>query len=296
MLTTRSIIAALVALCAVNLTAQTLQRAVISNGAVRARSAGNATVQGTLGQGLIGYRTRQTAELGTGFWYRPPKAVTKVIIPNSEGEIGTTVNVPVILATSKNILRDGPREVLVTIRYNRTVLVHKGTQKVVFSGDTAIMTINATVRDSVGIIAELPFLVALGSVEKSPLEIVSVEWPRGGFIRTFNDDGEFSVLGLCREGDTVRLIKRGTGTGIIGVAPNPIITDATVTISAGETGQYKLLLVDALGRPQAELADAQYTAGRHEITIPAGELPSGQYFLVLMNGQQTYSRSVIVGK
>ena len=277
-------------------TAQTLQRSVISNGAVRARGTGGATMQGTLGQGVIGYSARPTSEIGSGFWYRPAKAVTKVIIPNSEGEIGTIVKVPVILSTSKNILRDGPREIVVKLRYNRTVLVHKGNQSVVFNGDDAVMTITATVRDSVGIIAELPFLVALGAVEKSPLEILSVEWPRGGLIRTFNDDGEFAVLGLCREGDTVRLIKRGTGTGIIGVSPNPIVSDAVVTFSAAEAGPYKLILVDALGRPHAELVDAEFSPGRHEVPVPAAFLPSGQYFLVLMNGRQTYSRSVIIGK
>lgn len=283
-------------LVAASASAQTLQRSVISNGAVRARSTGNTAMQGTLGQGMVGYSARPTSEMGTGFWYRPAKAVTKVIIPRSEGEIGTVVNVPVILATSKNILRDGPREILVKLRYNRTVLVHKGSQPVIFNGDDAIMTIAATVRDSVGIIAELPFLVALGAVEKSPLEIVSVEWPRGGFIRTFNEDGEFDVLGLCREGDTVRLIKRGTATGIIGVSPNPIVNDAVVTFSAAEAGTYKLILVDALGRPHAELADAEFSVGRHEVSVPAAFLPSGQYFLVLMNGHQTYSRSVIIGK
>jgi hypothetical protein len=287
---------AILALVAATASAQTLQRSVISNGAVRARGSGNTTMQATLGQGVIGYSARPSGEIGSGFWYRPAKAITKVIIPNSEGEIGTVVTVPVILSISKNILRDGPREVLVKLRYNRTVLVHKGSQPVVFNGDDAIMTITATVRDSVGIIAELPFLVALGAVEKSPLEILSVEWPRGGFIRTFNEDGEFAVLGLCREGDTVRLIKRGTGTGIIGVSPNPIVSDAVVTFSAAEAGPYKLILVDALGRPHAELADAEFSVGRHEIPVPAAFLPSGQYFLVLMNGRQTYSRSVIIGK
>lgn len=287
---------AILALVAATASAQTLQRSVISNGALRARGSGNTTMQATLGQGVIGYSTRPSGEIGSGFWYRPAKAITKVIIPNSEGEIGTVVTVPVILSISKNILRDGPREVLVKLRYNRTVLVHKGSQPVVFNGDDAIMTITATVRDSVGIIAELPFLVALGAVEKSPLEILSVEWPRGGFIRTFNEDGEFAVLGLCREGDTVRSIKRGTGTGIIGVSPNPIVSDAVVTFSAAEAGPYKLILVDALGRPHAELADAEFSVGRHEIPVPAAFLPSGQYFLVLMNGRQTYSRSVIIGK
>jgi hypothetical protein len=287
---------AILALVAATASAQTLQRSVISNGALRARGSGNTTMQATLGQGVIGYSARPSGEIGSGFWYRPAKAITKVIIPNSEGEIGTVVTVPVILSISKNILRDGPREVLVKLRYNRTVLVHKGSQPVVFNGDDAIMTITATVRDSVGIIAELPFLVALGAVEKSPLEILSVEWPRGGFIRTFNEDGEFAVLGLCREGDTVRLIKRGTGTGIIGVSPNPIVSDAVVTFSAAEAGPYKLILVDALGRPHAELADAEFSVGRHEIPVPAAFLPSGQYFLVLMNGRQTHSRSVIIGK
>lgn len=284
------------ALVVASASAQTLQRSVISNGAVRARGSGNTTMQGTLGQGVIGYSAQTSSEIGSGFWYRPAKAITKVIIPNAEGEIGTVVTVPVILSTFRNILRDGPREILVKVRYNRTVLVHKGSQPVVFNGDDAVMTVTATVRDSVGIIAELPFLVALGAVEKSPLEILSVEWPRGGLIRTFNDDGEFAVLGLCREGDTVRLIKRGTGTGIVGVWPNPIVNDAVVTFSAAEAGPYKLILVDALGRPHAELADAEFSVGRHEVPVPAAFLPSGQYFLVLMNGRQTYSRSVIIGK
>lgn len=276
--------------------AQELRRSIISNGALRARSSGNATVQGTLGQGVIGFGKQRSSEIGAGFWYRSPKAVTKVIIPNSEGEVGSTVRIPVILATSRNILRDGPRDIRITLRYNRTVLVHKGTHPVVFQGDDAIMTLSATVRDSIGIIAELPFVVALGSIEKSPLEIISVEWPRGGFIRSMNDDGEFTVLGLCREGDTVRLIKRSNATGIIGVSPNPIVRDAVVTISASEPGRYRVLLVDAMGRPQSELFDEVVTAGRHDIALPSGFLPIGQYFVVLMNGQETYSRAVIIGK
>ena len=174
--------------------------------------------------------------------------------------------------------------------------MHKGTHPVVFQGDDAIMTLSATVRDSIGIIAELPFVVALGSIEKSPLEIISVEWPRGGFIRSMNDDGEFTVIGLCREGDTVRLIKRSNATGIIGVSPNPIVRDAVVTISASEPGRYRVLLVDAMGRPQSELFDEVVTAGRPDIALPSGFLPIGQYFVVLMNGQETYSRAVIIGK
>ncbi|MBU3699900.1 MAG: T9SS type A sorting domain-containing protein [Candidatus Kapabacteria bacterium] len=276
--------------------AQLLQRTVISNGAVMARNGSKGAVQGTLGQGIIGLARRSTVESGIGFWYRPPKATTRVIIPNSEGEIGTTVLVPIILASSRQLLRDGPRDVVVKLRYNRTLLVHKGPQSVTFEGDDAIMTVSATVRDTVGIIAELPFIVALGTAEKSPLEIISVEWPRGGFIRAQKDGGEFTVLGLCKEGDTVRLIKRSNATGIVGVNPNPVQRDAVVTISAGESGRYCVLIVDAMGRPQGTLFDAELTAGRHEIALPAALLPSGQYFIVLMNGQQTHSRALIIGK
>ncbi|MEY3385479.1 MAG: Secretion system C-terminal sorting domain [Bacteroidota bacterium] len=276
--------------------AQQLQRTVISNGAVMARNGTKGAVQGTLGQGIVGIARRSGVESGIGFWYRPPKATTRVVIPNSEGDVGTTVAVPVILATSRHLLRDGPRDVVIKLRYNRTVLVHKGSQSVTFNGDDAIMTVTATVRDTVGIIAELPFLVALGSVEKSPLEIISVEWPRGGFIRALKESGEFTVLGLCKEGDTVRLIKRANATGIVGVNPNPVERDAVVTISAGEQGRYSVLLVDAVGRPIATLHDDALTVGRHEVPLPAAFLPSGQYFIVLMNGQQTHSRAVIIGK
>ncbi|MBU3700170.1 MAG: T9SS type A sorting domain-containing protein [Candidatus Kapabacteria bacterium] len=285
-----------VLMSAVPTSAQQLKRTVISNGAVTARNGAKGAVQGTLGQGIVGFTRRSNTEAGVGFWYRPPKATTRVVIPSSEGDIGTTVKVPLILATSRNLLRDGPRDVVVKLRYNRTVLVHKGNQSVVFNGDDAIMTVTATVRDTVGIIAELPFLVALGSVEKSPLEIISVEWPRGGFIRALKESGEFTVLGLCKEGDTVRLIKRTNATGIVGINPNPVQRDAVVTVSAGEQGRYSVLLVDAVGRPLSTLFEDTLAPGRHEIALPAALLPSGQYFIVLMNGQQTHSRAVIIGK
>ncbi len=288
------LIATLVAITTVS--GQQLRRSVISNGAVNARSGSNAAIQGSLGQGVIGMARKSNVEKGIGFWYRQPKATTRVIIPRSEGDIGTTVSVPVILAASRNLLRDGPREVVVKLRYNRTVLIHKGNQQVAFQGDDAIMTVTATVRDSVGIIAELPFLVALGAVEKSPLEIISVEWPQGGFIRALKESGEFAVLGLCREGDTVRLIKRTNATGIIGVNPNPIRQGAVITVSAAHEGQYSVVLVDAMGRPQGTLLESQLSVGRHEIALPAEYLPSGQYFVVLMNGRETYSRAVIIEK
>jgi hypothetical protein len=51
-----------------------------------------------------------------------------------------------------------------------------------------------------------------------------------------------------------------------------------------------------MGRPQGTLLESQLSVGRHEIALPAEYLPSGQYFVVLMNGRETYSRAVIIEK
>lgn len=277
------------------LVAQTqLQRRVLSSGAVRAQnSAGK--VYGTLGQTVVG-KSRTQSELSKGFWYRVPKASASIVVPSNEGDIGTVVTVPVVLAASRNLIPEGTRDVVVTLRYNKTVLVNKGTYPVRFDGDDALLTIAATVKDTIGIIAEIPFLVTLGNAENSPLHIESVEWPASPFIKTNKTDGVFTILGICREGDSVRLIKRGNGAGIIGIAPMPVQTNATVTFSAGQGGYYKLIVVDAFGREYATLAQGQYTAGRHEVPLPVGMVPSGQYHVVLMSERETHSRAIVIEK
>ena len=277
------------------LLAQTqLQRKVLSRGAVRAQSSGG-QVYGTLGQTIVG-KTKRSAELANGFWYRVPKASASVVVPSGEGEIGTTVTVPVILAASRNLLPQGQRDIVVTLRYNRTLLVNKSTYPVRFDGDDALLTITTQVKDTIGIIAEIPFLVALGNAEKTPLKVESVEWPASPFIRTSRTDGEFTVLGICKEGDTVRLIKRGTGTGIVGIVPMPVTTQATITFSAGQEGMYKIIVVDAFGREYATLAHQAFTAGRHTVDMPASMVPSGQYHVVLLSERETHSRAMVIEK
>ena len=277
------------------LLAQTqLQRKVLSSGAVRAQG-NSGKVYGSLGQTIVG-KSASASELATGFWYRVPKASASIVVPSGEGDIGTTVKVPVVLAASRDLLPAGPRDIVVTLRYNRTVLVNKGVYSVRFDGDDALLTIAAQVKDTIGIIAEIPFLVALGNAEKSPLHIESVEWPASPFIRTTRTDGEFTVLGICREGDSVRLIRRGTGTGIVGIVPMPVTSQATITFSAGVEGVYKVIVVDAFGREYATLAHQIYAAGRHTIEMPASLVPSGQYHVVLLSERETHSRAMVIEK
>lgn len=271
-----------------------LQRNALSSSAVSGQTA-RGKLQGTLGQTVIG-RSTGRSELGKGFWYRVPKAIASIVVPSSEGDIGTTVTVPVILAASRNLIPSGTRDVVITLRYNRTILVNKGSYPVRFDGDDALLTISAQVRDTIGIIAEIPFLIALGNAEKSQLHIESVEWPASPFIRTTRTDGEFTVLGICREGDSVRLIKRGTGTGIVGIAPMPVASQATITFSAGREGVFKLIVVDAFGREYATLAHQTFAAGRHTVEMPASIVPSGQYHVVLLSDQETHSRAMVIEK
>lgn len=277
------------------LLAQTqLQRKVLSSGAVSAQS-GSARMYGTLGQTVVG-KSQTSSELAKGFWYRVPKAVASIVVPSSEGDIGTVVSVPVILAASRNLLQQGQRDIIVTLRYNRTVLVNKSTFPVRFDGDDALLTITTQVKDTIGIIAEIPFLVALGNAEKSQLHIESVEWPASPFIRTTRTDGEFTVLGICREGDSVRLIKRGNGTGIVGIVPMPVTTQATITFSAGVEGVYRIIVVDAFGREYATLTNGRFAAGRHTVDMPASIVPSGQYHVVLLSERETHSRAMVIEK
>ncbi len=70
-------------------------------------------------------------------------------------------------------------------------------------------------------------------------------------------------------------------TGLVGVAPNPFGTRATVRFALAEAGPVRLAVYDVLGREVAVLTDGPAEAGAHSATFDAAGLPSGAYLVRL---------------
>jgi hypothetical protein len=59
--------------------------------------------------------------------------------------------------------------------------------------------------------------------------------------------------------------------------PNPFNPQTIIRFALPETGKVRLVVVDMLGRSVRALVDGQISAGTHEVTFDAGQLPSGTY-------------------
>ena len=95
------------------------------------------------------------------------------------------------------------------------------------------------------------------------------------------DDFEYvPVLSNCRSTST-------TDTNFplravdLSVAPNPFGSSFEVTFTTGSE-RARVSLFDAMGRRLRVVTDQRFTAGEHRITIEAGNLPAGPYFVHLM--------------
>ncbi len=294
----RTMLCCIVAVLAVcGMQAQQLKRSVIGSGSARA-TAGATVLRGTVGQTAQGRVAAGTApKHAIGFWYRGSSGGTVVAVPNREAEIGQTTTVQILLTSSKGLVTYGPRRFVIRLRYNATVLVNKSPFPCERNGDDCVLTITGTVSDTVAVLAEIPFLVTLGNAERSGLVIDSVEWIGAASIATDKRNGTFQVLGICKDGDSVRLIRRGPSAGIIRVAPMPVQTSATVRAQFVERGPTRIILIDAIGREIATLLDASDIApGVRDIELQAGTIASGSYYLVLMTPSEMFSYPFMISK
>jgi hypothetical protein len=76
--------------------------------------------------------------------------------------------------------------------------------------------------------------------------------------------------------------------------PNPVQEQATVQYTLPEAGEVSLEVYDLLGRRVATLVKGSKQAGRHQVRLRGGDLPSGVYFGRLEAGSQTVTQKITV--
>ncbi|WP_259131828.1 BspA family leucine-rich repeat surface protein [Salinibacter ruber] len=76
--------------------------------------------------------------------------------------------------------------------------------------------------------------------------------------------------------------------------PNPVRRQGTLEYTLPEAGEVSLKVYDVLGRRVATLAEGRKQAGRHEVSLRVGDLPSGAYFGRLEAGGETRTQKITV--
>jgi len=78
--------------------------------------------------------------------------------------------------------------------------------------------------------------------------------------------------------------------------PNPFNPQTTIRFNLPEAYHIRLVVYDVMGRQVATLAEGTISAGTHEVTFDAGDLPSGMYLYRLDTPQGSFSQSMILMK
>lgn len=285
------------------LSAQTqISRQVIGNAGGQTES-GRHRIHGTLSQTSVGLLPRRDDSLhGVGFWYKAEiLASAHVRFPIIEAEVGTIVTIPLILEDSERLLRYGPRSFRARIRFNRSLLVPEGTTPFCSpDGDDCVMEITglATGRET-DTIARLDFRATLGNAESTPLIIEEIVWESKAERRFVAEkvNGEFRLLGVCREGEGLRLIRAGGPASRLRAIPNITDGPAAIEYVAGEAGQMRLVVVDQLGREETVLFHGTVDAARlYQNSFDLSRLSTGSYFLVMRTATETLIEQLIIQK
>ncbi|MGE3800628.1 MAG: T9SS type A sorting domain-containing protein [Candidatus Kapaibacterium sp.] len=260
---------------------------------------------GTLSQSIVG-RTAGVSQGETfheaGFWRRGvlPNSETVVAIPATEAPVGLLLTIPIDLQSVTGSLVGATRPYKLRIRYNATLLEPTGgTPQPLRIGDTCFLEVTGTAVLLPGTFAELQFRAKLGNDTSTPLTIEEFQWETLAEERNrvTTVDGTFTLLGVCREGDSVRLIHSGPSAARITLQPNPVRTEGVATYTAAESGQTELILFDMMGKEVALLASFNGEAEHiYRVELDVQSIPSGAYTLVCRTPTQTLTERLMISE
>lgn len=75
--------------------------------------------------------------------------------------------------------------------------------------------------------------------------------------------------------------------------PNPFSGETEITLTINESRQISAVLYNSLGQAVLEVVNAEFQPGAHTLTISAGDLPDGQYWLRLNSDQGEQTRILL---
>lgn len=256
---------------------------------------------GTISQTVIGrlQRPAQNAH-NVGFWYwaRPFGSYACVRVGEAAAEPGTELTIPVFLEEADQLLRRGPLRFRAKIRYNGTLLEARGdTPRPVWEGNDCYIEIEGIATEEDGVLAELDFTAKLGNDISTPLIIEEFAWLDIGEreIKTVLKHGRFTLLGVCRVGDEVRLILAHGITARVSIVPNPVSDWANIEFVSDEIGRVRIALVDGLGVERMVMINEDVDAAvAYRLDVDFSLLSSGSYFVVMETPSITRTVPLII--
>jgi len=166
----------------------------------------------------------------------------------------------------------------------------------VSNSDECTITVTGQMKQSSGVMINIDFLVRLGSVESSPLVIESFKWVDQQDAYILKKDGELDVLGICREGDTIRTVRKSIEAGLLASYPEPAGAQSLINYNLSENGYTKLSLSNNLGSEILTIFDGIAKAGNYSTLVDLTNFSSGIYHINLITPTERFSRKLMIHK
>jgi len=206
----------------------------------------------------------------------------RVYLPRDSGYAGETKIYKLTLA---NIKPEGlmaiANQFRARIRFQSTILAAPTITEKEFVSDSTYITIRGAIGNS-NVLAEIPFVAGLGSVEETSIDIVEMKlFDSNGNEVEYDfekESGQFTLLGICNEGGK-RLINPSKVTQLLKIAPNPSDGNVKIELNLVEDGTTILRIYNWQG---VAIEERRYTeAGKVEITLNTENYATGLYLVEL---------------
>jgi WD40 repeat protein len=149
------------------------------------------------------------------------------------------------------------------------------------------------VEDS--ILTYIQFKVGLGNDTASALDIDDI-FPIGkGKIVLSTEDGEFTLLGVCEQGDK-RLFESDGRIMLSQNKPNPFSDKTIIEFEVIEDGKTSLVITDLLGNQIKSIIDEHLAPGIYTVEFDSKDMNNGTYFYILKTPTKQLVRRMTINK
>ncbi len=280
--------------------AQQVERSVFGSGG-NAISDGFHRINGTISQSTVGI-TRRDFKHGVGFWYNARNYFSinngaLVFIPKLTGETGSVIDIPIFIEYNNSIKRQGGRTFTMKVQFNSTILVPFDKNNVSYSDLKGSITINGSLpEDTTGLLTEFKAQLKLGNDIFTDLEITEFTIHELERVDVVSKRGRIDLLDICKEGDTIRLIRRANTEGIASIFPNPAKNFLNLDLNLNSSGSSIIYISDASGSKCKTINSSLSHLGQHSFAIDISDLPDGAYFMVLQTPNDIFTRKFLINK
>lgn len=240
----------------------------------------------------------QSSDISDSLWeiYLDLNPTVTVRAPKVSARMNTIASVPITVDDPGSARTAGATKIELALRFNASLLAPTGaTPKGTIIGKERELFLSLPIpTNGDTVLTTLTFKAALGDDSVTTLDIIN---PTSDNINVtvVDNDGEFKLLDLCREGGA-RLLNPNGITGITKIHPNPTSSIVQADIKTVEKGITTLSLYDVMGREVRKYIEGTNEPLDERRAFDVSGISQGRYIFILRTPTVTKTYPIEITK